>query len=57
MEKKRWATPELIVLLRSNPEEAVLETCKYSSNPTGPVTGNVGCNNEICEDCIAYSAS
>jgi len=27
--KKAWVTPELIVLVRSKPEEAVLEACKY----------------------------
>jgi hypothetical protein len=26
--KKEWLKPELIVLLRSKPEEAVLDTCK-----------------------------
>ena len=25
---KKWVTPELIVLVRNKPEEAVLETCK-----------------------------
>jgi hypothetical protein len=28
MEKKEWSEPELIVLVRSNPEEAVLTACK-----------------------------
>jgi hypothetical protein len=27
-EKKAWQQPELIVLVRSNPEETVLMTCK-----------------------------
>jgi hypothetical protein len=26
--KKKWTEPELIVLIRSNPEEAVLTGCK-----------------------------
>jgi hypothetical protein len=26
--KKEWKTPELIVLVRSKPEEAVLQACK-----------------------------
>jgi hypothetical protein len=30
-EKKTWSKPELIVLIRSNPEEMVLTTCKASS--------------------------
>lgn len=37
--KKKWQTPELIVLARSNPEEAILETCKY-----GSLTGDAGAN-------------
>ena len=31
MEKKEWKTPELIILVRSKPEEAVLAACK--TNP------------------------
>jgi hypothetical protein len=27
--KKRWQKPELTILVRSNPEEAVLTFCKY----------------------------
>lgn len=33
--KKQWLTPELIVLVRSKPEEAVLVFCKSSPQP-GP---------------------
>jgi len=29
--KSEWKTPELIVLVRSKPEEAVLTTCKKAS--------------------------
>jgi hypothetical protein len=29
VEKKPWQTPELIVLLRSQPEEAVLAACLF----------------------------
>jgi hypothetical protein len=37
MENKEWIEPELIVLVRSNPEEAVLVTCKAHINEThGP---------------------
>ena len=28
MEKETWIAPEIIVLVRSEPEEAVLATCK-----------------------------
>lgn len=35
MEQGEWEKPELIVLVRSNPEEAVLTTCKIESTPVG----------------------
>ena len=35
-EKKTWMTPELSVLVRSRPEEAVLAACKFGSNTNGP---------------------
>jgi len=35
MNKKKWEKPELIVLLRNTPEEAVLQTCKFIPG-TGP---------------------
>ena len=31
-QKKEWKTPELIVLVRSKPEEAVLAACKNCYN-------------------------
>jgi hypothetical protein len=39
--KKAWVTPELIVLVRSKPEEAVLITCKYGGGGAGPGPGVV----------------
>lgn len=46
MKKKKWETPELIVVVRSKPEEAVLETCKSDiiSGPKGMGAGN--CHSE-----------
>ncbi len=35
-DKKPWQKPELIVLVRSNPEEAVLIVCKNAS-AAGPL--------------------
>jgi hypothetical protein len=37
--KKTWVTPELIILVRSMPEEAVLTVCKGGSN-----SGTAGAN-------------
>ncbi len=49
MDKKRWQKPELVALLRSRPEEAVLAACKFDfiSGPAGSanscrVTGSCG---------------
>ncbi len=36
-QKKAWVTPELTVLVRSKPEEAVLVTCKTGGVAGGPV--------------------
>ena len=37
-QKKEWKTPELIVIARSNPEEAVLTTCKGDRTTVAPGT-------------------
>jgi hypothetical protein len=39
---KTWEKPQLIVVVRSKPEEAVLQTCKYAEQ-TGPETAAGGC--------------
>jgi hypothetical protein len=57
MEIKTWIKPALIVLVRSNPEEAVLSACKYG-NPTGAGSANGGCFNSGCViTCKAMSGS
>jgi hypothetical protein len=43
MEKKTWIEPELIVLVRSKPEEAVLYACKVW-NGSGPNYYDFQCN-------------
>jgi hypothetical protein len=35
-EKKMWRKPELIVLVRNKPEEAVLTSCKTDGQGGGP---------------------
>lgn len=40
---KTWQTPKLIVLARSNPEEAVLSGCKWHMLPGGPNYAYVNC--------------
>ena len=34
--KKIWQRPEMTVLVRSNPEEAVLQICKRAGQQDGP---------------------
>jgi hypothetical protein len=51
MEKKEWYEPELIVLVRSKPEEAVLSVCKAYTSPSGPANNAAMCAQVACEDC------
>ena len=52
-QKKAWKTPELIVLVRSKPEEAVLAACKGSQVSAGPSSNDQQCNmgpsNDLCQ--------
>ena len=56
--RRAWSRPELIVLVRSKPEEAVLGTCKQSDDlsvagPRGVVnTSCTGTNHDTdCDPC------
>lgn len=57
--KKTWSKPELTVLIRHKPEEAVLTACK--STGAGPFFSNNACLNGFgigCPNtCNAVSAS
>lgn len=58
--KKAWAMPELIVLLRSKPEEAVLAACKQDKGGlnTGLGHTNNGCFQvPSCVSCLAVGLS
>ncbi len=57
--KKAWVTPELIVLVRSKPEEAVLAVCKgtWGNSLAGYQGGNNGCMSSGCIICVDLSAS
>ena len=53
--KKTWQAPQLIILARSNPEEAVLDTCKTVNLQTSPGNWDDGCNfstNAVCTPCF-----
>jgi hypothetical protein len=56
--KKEWKTPELIVLVRSKPEEAVLTGCKYAAVFGGASTAvNGGCWYQNYGDFTCYHCS
>jgi hypothetical protein len=44
MRKKAWKKPQLVVLVRSKTEEAVLAHCKSGPIFNGPNMGNGGCS-------------
>ena len=50
--KKVWVEPELIVRVRSNPEEVVLGACKFATG-SGTPDGNDG--NCISDGCVTCS--
>lgn len=56
-EKKAWVTPELIVLLRGRPEEAVLLTCKGGGQPAGSVNTYGSCYGAGCTLCTELGPS
>lgn len=51
-EKKLWAEPELIVLVRNKPEEAVLTACKANLSGSG-ADANAGACGSAGQFCVA----
>lgn len=59
-DKKAWEHPQLIVLIRNNPEEAVLSYCKSTIVGTSPRASANLCSETInfaCNQCSAPTAS
>lgn len=54
--KKLWQTPELIVLVRSKPEEAVLTVCKGPAF-TGPDSDYIECIRSAATTCDSECTS
>jgi hypothetical protein len=54
--KKAWLTPELIVLVRSNPEESVLFVCKGGATG-GPVGGFGICSDYLMPACASCNGN
>jgi len=48
--RRAWSRPELVVIVRSGPEEAVLTVCKTQ------VSGGIGVNN-VNEGCRFYNGN
>jgi hypothetical protein len=56
-QKKTWQKPELVVLVRNRPEEAILQDCK-NWDVLGPQDANDRCMNVEClSSCIGLSSS
>lgn len=56
--KKAWRTPELVILFRGRPEEAILCNCKHKTMaPVSPQTFQNGCNiPPYCASCQGNAA-
>jgi len=57
MPKKKWERPQLIILVKGNRQESVLEGCKNSTTRMGPVFGVGDCVVQTCEGCDAVAVS
>jgi hypothetical protein len=58
--KKLWQKPELTVLVRNKPEEAVLEGCKTDVEIAGSIVLATGCGNPgggFCGECTSIATS
>ena len=56
--KKEWVEPELIVLVRSKPEEAVLAVCKADASGSSTQSADGGCwEYGFCSGCLIVPAS
>jgi len=57
--KTTWKRPEMIILARGNPEEAVLFGCKRDGTNITPELGNLDCQglNGLCGACLAITGS
>jgi hypothetical protein len=52
--RRAWSKPELIVIVRSGPEEAVLTACKkFSAEMAGPTSYREGCEGTQPQYCNA----
>ena len=55
MAQRKWKKPELTVLVRGRPEEAVLVNCKTSSSAMGPNHDAFYCDRKVNLNANCYS--
>ena len=57
--RRAWSKPELIVLVRGKPEEAVLGACKTTGTGTASHSDDFGCAewNLGCSACDSWGTS
>jgi len=55
--RKEWVEPELMVLVRSKPEEAVLGACKLMEISAGSENGDAKCGTLSCAPCDMTTGS
>ena len=56
--RRAWSKPELIVLVRGGPEEAVLVGCKDLDTLTGSTAVQDGCRYRLCAAmCLEVASS
>ena len=58
MNQKKWQKPELVVLVRTTPDEVVLTACKGNNVATNPAVNFTLCSLAGCDSpCSALAAS
>jgi len=58
MEKRPWHKPQILILARHRPEEAVLTSCKGFNSASGPQGDRASCNFAVdivrCTTCESW---
>jgi hypothetical protein len=56
--ESKWVKPELIILVRGLPEEAVLASCKLAFSGSSPGNEDFGCvSDTFCDNCNVIGGS
>ena len=58
MNKKKWQKPELVIMVRTTPDEVVLTVCKGNNSAQSPAVNFSLCSLAGCDSpCSALAAS